>query len=142
VRIDRDGRAALPEGVQAAEEPIDSRGDAFLVRAAPRRPDRVAPVLEVEPLGPRRARVSIGEWRDELSPRHSQILMVLALHPEGMSGEQLRAAVYGPGANAVTARAEISRLRRLLGPILAAGPYRLEARVLADREALERCLGT
>jgi hypothetical protein len=67
--------------------------------------------------------------------------MLLALHPRGLSCEELRSRIYGTGTKTVTARAEISRLRRLIGPALESNPYRLAGRVRADRAALERCLG-
>jgi hypothetical protein len=141
LRIGKDGRPALPAGTAAACDPLDGRRDAFLVRAVRRRAPRRLPTIAVEGLGPGRASVSIGDWRADLSPRHSEILMLLVLHPEGLSGERLRTMIYQPGSKAVTVRAEISRLRRLLGPVLASSPYRLEARVLADRGAIKRCLG-
>jgi GAF domain len=140
LRVRKDGRLALPDGVEASDELLD--GGAFLIRAARRPlPAQTRPAIEVRPLGGRRACVSIGDWHTELSPRHSQILMLLVLHPEGLGSDELRSRVYGDDTKAVTLRAEISRLRRLLGPILASNPYRLEARVRADRGAIERALG-
>jgi hypothetical protein len=57
-----------------------------------------------------------------------------------LSSRELGAALYGPDPKLVTVRAEISRLRRLLGPILAASPYRLDAEVTADFARVERML--
>ncbi len=67
-----------------------------------------------------------------LSPRHAEILALLAAAPEGLSAGELGAALHGAGGSATTARSEISRLRRLLGPALATRPYRLTADVEAD----------
>ena len=51
--------------------------------------------------------------------------MLLSLRPEGMSAEELAVATHGDFGKPVTARAELSRLRRVLGPLLLAEPYRL-----------------
>jgi hypothetical protein len=64
--------------------------------------------------------------------RHSELLVLLALHPRGLSGEELARALYGPRGSQVTVRAEIARLRRRLGPLVASQPYRLIADVHAD----------
>jgi hypothetical protein len=73
-----------------------------------------------------------------MSPRHSEILALLALHPEGLTGEELAGQIYGANPKAVTIRAEMSRLRRLLGCLLLAHPYRLAADVEADFLEVER----
>ena len=98
-------------------------------------------MLAVEALGRRRAAIVIGGERIELSPRHSEIVALLGLHPDGMSSRELGRELYGPDCKPVTIRAEISRLRRQLGAVLARNPYRLDAEVRADPEALERVLG-
>jgi hypothetical protein len=49
-----------------------------------------------------------------------------------MTGEELARALYGLGGSEVTLRAEIARLRRRLGPLVASQPYRLVADVQAD----------
>ncbi|HMJ33219.1 MAG TPA: hypothetical protein VK501_04820 [Baekduia sp.] len=67
-----------------------------------------------------------------LSRRHSELLVLLALRPEGMTAEEIAIALYGDFGKPVTARAELSRLRRVLGPRLLAEPYRLAARPRAD----------
>lgn len=66
----------------------------------------------------------------ELSPRHSELLVLLADHPAGLSGPQLGAMLAPQGMRPVTLRAEIARLRAALAglaPELAidAHPYRL-----------------
>jgi hypothetical protein len=47
---------------------------------------------------------------------------LLALHREGLTGEELTLALYGERGNPISTRAEMSRLRRLLGPALAGKP--------------------
>ena len=54
------------------------------------------------------------------------------LHPEGLTAEELAGEIYGDSVKAVTVRAEMSRLRRLLGCLLVPCPYRLVADVEAD----------
>ncbi|MGO4750686.1 hypothetical protein AB4212_19040, partial [Streptomyces sp. 2MCAF27] len=66
--------------------------------------------------------------RLRLGPRHSEIMVLLAAHPEGLSGDRLALELYGEQADRrspVTLRAELSRLRRLVGPLLGSRPYRL-----------------
>jgi hypothetical protein len=68
-----------------------------------------------------------------LSRRHSEIVALLCAHPEGLTGEQLALELYGDDlVNPVTLRAELSRLRHVLGPLLLSRPYRLREAVLAD----------
>lgn len=69
----------------------------------------------------------------QLSRRHAEILTLLQAHPEGMNTEQLAMALAEDGVDAVTVRAEISRLRRDLGAdIIASRPYRLGVDVESD----------
>lgn len=68
-----------------------------------------------------------------LSPRHSEILVLLVDHPEGLTGDQLAIAVYPDDVRTSTMRAELTRLRSLLGPdLLDSRPYRLRREVTCD----------
>ena len=91
-------------------------------------------------LGRRRALLEIGGERLELTPRHSEIVALLSLHPDGLTSRELGRELYGADCKAVTVRAEVSRLRRRLGPVLARNPYRLDAEVSVDREEVELVL--
>ncbi|GGO45636.1 transcriptional regulator [Streptomyces daqingensis] len=72
-----------------------------------------------------------------LGRRHSEIMMLLAAHPEGLTGERLALELYGErDVNPVTLRAELSRLRGLLGPLLDSRPYRLRRRPHTDYDAV------
>lgn len=84
--------------------------------------------LHVTALGPH------GElcWDQAISPRHVDILTALAVHPEGLDAAGLAAAVYGDATPVVTVRAEMARLRRVLGGLMLARPYRLAPGVLLD----------
>src|SRR5690606_3193905 len=65
-----------------------------------------------------------GSWTRELSPRHAELLYLLATHRAGRSASALAGAVFGDPARTVTVRAEMSRVRRYLGPLLDHRPYR------------------
>ena len=49
--------------------------------------------------------------------------------PAGLSAEALSRALYGDAEHVVTVRAEVSRLRRLLGALVNTRPYRLADQV-------------
>ncbi|MGC5018393.1 transcriptional regulator [Micromonospora sp. DT47] len=112
--------------------------EAFL--AQPLDPD----VVTVNALGRDEAELRVGGRRIRLGRRHSELLVLLLDHPEGRTGEQLGLDLYGDDRlHPVTLRAELSRLRRALGPeLLDSRPYRLRGRVRADfrtvTELLER----
>lgn len=86
----------------------------------------------------------------DLSLRHSELLTLLALHPGGLSADQLAVMAYPEGVSVTTVRAEMLRLRNLLAryPGPAAGfvpqsrPYRLPRPLAVDalqvRTQLER----
>ncbi|OII62292.1 diguanylate cyclase [Streptomyces sp. CC53] len=65
-----------------------------------------------------------GGWTRGLSPRHAELLYVLAAHRDGRTAAQLAADVFGDRTRTVTVRAEMSRVRRTLGGVLAHRPYR------------------
>jgi hypothetical protein len=66
-----------------------------------------------------------------LSPRHSEIAVILLDHPEGLTGDQLAIELYPEDVQTSTLRAEMTRLRTLLGAdVLDSRPYRF--RVLAE----------
>ena len=61
---------------------------------------------------------------------------------EGRSATQLAAECHPGDAVAVTVRAELSRLRRLVGPdLVGSRPYRLRGRIETDLEQVRRLLG-
>jgi hypothetical protein len=101
----------------------------------------VCPALRLSLLGRGRLEARLGDGPAlELSLRHAEILALLALHPDGLTGEELTLHLYGDHGNRVSTRAEMSRLRKLLGPCVAAKPYRLLADVTADFLAVEELL--
>ncbi|MET7417598.1 GAF domain-containing protein [Dactylosporangium sp. NPDC005555] len=76
--------------------------------------------------------LSAGGRSSKLGRRHSELLVLLLQHPEGLTGDQLGLELYGDELNPVTVRAELSRLRRILGPLLSSRPYRLQEPVTGD----------
>ncbi|MDO8184922.1 hypothetical protein Q5424_19810 [Conexibacter sp. JD483] len=97
--------------------------------------------LDLRLLGtPADALVAAGR-RLTVTPRQLEICALLALHPDGLGSGELRELLYGDQDVAdVTIRSELSRLRRTLGPALAARPYRFSAPVATDVEHVERLL--
>ncbi|MFJ5223065.1 GAF domain-containing protein [Streptomyces sp. NPDC088400] len=79
-----------------------------------------------------------------LSRRHSEILTLLARRPEGVVGDELLMDLYeDESVTPVTLRAELSRLRGLLGPgLLRSRPYRLAAPVDSDADTVARRLAS
>ncbi len=115
--------------------------EAELARHLPR-PDAAphASGLQIllELLGRNEAIVRIADGRDQLgrfrlSPRHSEIVALLAAAPSGLSGDELAVLLYEEDGGSSTLRAELNRLRGLLGEdLLASRPYRLTAPLTGD----------
>ncbi|MER6425649.1 GAF domain-containing protein [Streptomyces sp. NPDC001137] len=124
--------------VQAVARAAESQ----LALLTPERP--AADVPELTALGRDEAHLLTGRRRLRLSRRHSEILVLLARHPEGLTGDELLCALYeDESVTPVTLRAELARLRRLLGPgLLASRPYRLTVPVECDVAVVERRLET
>ena len=96
-----------------------------------------APGLVLEGLGRAECQLTDGTRTFRLSRRHSEILTILADHPDGMTGEQLAAELYDDSAAMSTVRAEVTRLRALLGEaLIESRPYRLRAAVRSDWHAV------
>ncbi|MFJ6752239.1 GAF domain-containing protein [Streptomyces sp. NPDC091266] len=98
-----------------------------------------APGVCLTALGRDEALLVVDGERLRLGRRHSEIMTLLAVHPEGLSGDQLAVLLYGEReTRPVTLRAELSRLRRLVGPLLGSRPYRLARPVETDLAAVEQ----
>ncbi|MDC5698556.1 GAF domain-containing protein [Intrasporangium calvum] len=73
-----------------------------------------------------------------LSRRHSEILLLLAAAPRGLSGDELAVLLYEEDVSPSTLRVELGRLRSLLGDdLLASRPYRLLVDPSSDWLAVE-----
>lgn len=65
-----------------------------------------------------------GTWLHRLRPRHAEMLLVLALRREGRSASDLSTELFGDPHHTVAVRAELSRLRGILGSLIDRRPYR------------------
>lgn len=113
---------------------------------APRTPSaptrtRAATRATLHVLGRDRARLETASDHEEsvveLSARHAAILLMLAVHRQGLSAERLTELVYGPGVSPDTLRPEMVRLRKTLegrmpGLVPESRPYRLPAVLETD----------
>jgi transcriptional regulator of acetoin/glycerol metabolism len=103
-----------------------------LSAANPMLPEQLGPTgLQLRLLGTAEATLDGG--RLLLNRRQTEILAILALHPDGLSLDRLHALVYGDQAVTLsTLKAEVSHLRAALGGQLASRPYRLTLPVATD----------
>lgn len=112
-------------------------------RILPRSP--TAPV-ELLLTGRRTPLLRQGARSAELSGRHAELLTLLHLAPDGISGGELAEQLHGSVAGEGTVRAEVVRLRKVLADFpaleITSRPYRLLGPVTSDlqhaRAALER----
>ena len=85
--------------------------------------------------------VDSGGGRVRLSRRHAEILLLLAEHPAGLSGDELAVLLSDDELSDVTVRAEVSRLRRAVGPLLSESrPYRLTRVLRTDVDTVRDAL--
>jgi len=103
---------------------------------------RIAPRLDV--LGRERARLTLPTGRLELSLRHSELVLLLAeasVAGEGRTAVQLAGECHPGDAAPVTVRAELSRLRHLVGAdLIGSRPYRLRGPLDSDLDRVRRLL--
>lgn len=98
--------------------------------AAPR---HSAPSHRLKVLGRDRALLIRRGQTVRLSARHSELLLLLSLSPGGLSGEALAAQLSDEEVSPVTLRAELTRLRRVIGAdLISSRPYRLTEEVCTD----------
>jgi GAF domain len=129
-------RVALPASLQAGAFWLPSLGmctaeplpGGWLIRVGGRERTPGAGRVLLDLSQPRSAAVTVsgaaGGWTQTLSPRHAELLFVLAVHRGGRTAAQLAADLFGDASRTVTVRAELSRLRRNLAGVLAHRPYR------------------
>lgn len=119
------GRRWLPSIGLCTLEPLTG---GWLVRPDEEPVPRGATRIVLDLAQPRRWSVTVsgcaGSWSHELSPRHAELLYLLALHRTGRSAAGLAEDMFGDRARTVTVRAEMSRVRRYLGGFLEHRPYR------------------
>ncbi len=90
--------------------------------------DAVTTRIDVDLRDPMRPMLQVagraGAWTHEPTPRHAEILYLLAIHRSGRTAPQMAEALFGDDGKAITVRAEMSRLRRQLAGIVLGNPYR------------------
>ncbi|MFD9885963.1 GAF domain-containing protein [Streptomyces alboflavus] len=124
-----DGRSWLPALGMCTVAPLPG---GWLLRLDEEERDVAGPGagtrVVVDVAGPHRWTVAVTGsadcWSHELSPRHAELLYLLAVHRSGRTAAGLAADLFGDPARTVTVRAELSRVRRYLGGLLAHRPYR------------------
>ncbi|MEV1078187.1 GAF domain-containing protein [Streptomyces sp. NPDC050211] len=148
--VDRDGwtaavtgmpytdRIALPKSLSPGRRWMPALGfcsveplaEGWLVRADDEPVAHGGARIALDLTQPRRWSVTVtasggaGSWTHELSPRHAELLYLLALHRTGRSAAGLAEDLFGDPGRTVTVRAEMSRVRRYLGGFLEHRPYR------------------
>ncbi|MFI5709940.1 GAF domain-containing protein [Kribbella sp. NPDC051620] len=121
-------RVELGDGREAVVEQLD---EGYLLRI-PGPVRRSCPQLRLRLLGPDAAAL-VGTREIALTLRRAEVLALLLLHPAGLTAEQLMLQLYGDEGNPATVRAEMHRLRSLLGAgVLDTKPYRIIADVSGD----------
>ena len=76
-----------------------------------------------------------------LSLRHAEILLLLAEHPPGLTADELAVLLHAGEVSGITVRAEMSRLRRVVGPVIGGSrPYRLARRPRTDVDTVRTAL--
>lgn len=156
--VDEDGWVAHSAGIAARERvaaPVEDRAltvpglgvclpepvrGGWLVRPCG---DTTTVALRLDLSGPPALEVTGGRapWRSPLSTRHAEILLSLYLAgPAGLSASALSRALHGDEDHVVSTRAEVSRLRRAVGSVVASRPYRIEdgVRLTVDTGGAER----
>ncbi len=89
--------------------------------------------LRLQLLGAAQPLAVVGGREIPLTLRRAEVLALLLLHPSGLTAEQLMLQLYGDEGNPTTVRAEMHRLRNLLGAgVLDTKPYRILANVTGD----------
>ncbi|MEV6319792.1 GAF domain-containing protein [Nocardia sp. NPDC051787] len=130
-----EGETELPGGRRVVIERL-SPGGPFCVHALPERYSGEQ-VPRVSALGRNRAVLWLDGLVHELSLRHSELVVLLLANPDGLTAATLAEELYGNDGKAVTVRAELARLRRIVGYRLSSDPYRLDSRIRADFRQLE-----
>lgn len=96
-------------------------------------------------LGRDQALLSLRGRTVALSARHSEILALLSTHPDGLSAEELSILLYPGDGSAITLRAEMVRLRKVLqqldpDAVPGSRPYRLPLDLVPDSAQVLSCL--
>jgi hypothetical protein len=129
-------RILLPERVDGEQVWLPAYGTCqaeplpggWLIRLVDEAQPAVATRVELDLRSSRHWQLTVeapsGRWTQSLSPRHAEMLLVLAAHRAGRTATELATDLSGDAGRTVTVRAEMSRLRRHLAGVLDHRPYR------------------
>jgi hypothetical protein len=132
-------QAVLEDGTGALLEPL--AGGARIVWGVRGHEHRIPHrLLSIKALGSEAPGLRLTGVPLAVTARQAELLIVLAMSPAGLSARSLAGCLYGASAKAVTARAEVARVRRAVGDLVGAQPYRLTADVRADFLDVEELL--
>jgi hypothetical protein len=106
-----------------------------LAKAGPQRP---LPALAA--LGRDRGLLALGGELTEVSRRHTEVLVLLASHPEGMTTEELAVALYGDTGRPAAVRTALCRLRKGLPGWIDGTADRITVNIDADFLIVQRLL--
>ncbi|MFE6859788.1 transcriptional regulator [Nocardia sp. NPDC057668] len=134
-------RVAAPEVLSLIRATVVAAESELRLRllGVPARPEPAVARLQV--LGPGRPALTVDGERIRLSQRHAEILLLLAEHPEGLSADHLAMLLDESELDPVTVRAELSRVRKIVGASgLGSRPYRLLTQLDTDIAVVRRAL--
>lgn len=128
-------RVALPDDLQPGVVHLAGLGDVvveplpggWLLRGGPAEgPLAPRAVLDLTAEPSIEVVAESGAWTRRLTPRHAELLLALVgAGDTGLNAAALADEVFADPSRVVTVRAEMSRLRRVLGGLLLARPYRV-----------------
>lgn len=121
------GSAHLPGLGQVVVEPVPG---GWLLRPSSDQVAMTRAVLDLDGEPSIEVVAESGPWSRTLTPRHAEMLLSLVrAGPEGLSAAALAEQIFADPTREVTVRAEMSRLRKVLGGLVLARPYRLSGSV-------------
>lgn len=128
------GRLALPSDMGVGEVWLPSLGavsaealpGGWMLRLAPGEATVTRLVLDLRAEPAVEVAGGTAPWSRRLTPRHAEIIAALVrAGAAGRTAGELAADLFDDPGRVVTVRAEMSRLRRILGGVLQARPYRI-----------------
>ena len=134
--------SSAPEGRHLVIERMDPTGNLIVRLVESTESEQPTDVVRLTALGRDRAIVDLGGRAVTLSPRHSEIVMLLALaENEGLSAARLAVELSADEIPAATVRVDMSRLRGVLGAdLLGSQPYLLRRQVRSDAQVVRDLL--
>jgi hypothetical protein len=135
----------LQHAAETARRPARRRSPAASDRQGPGATEGSLYRNSLQLLGRDQALLSLGGRTVSLSARHSEILALLSMNPDGLTAEELSSLLYPGDGSTMTLRAEMVRLRKVveqLSPDAVPGsrPYRLPIDLVPDTGQVLSCL--